>query len=742
VQLETVPNPYNFTAPVLSKDFFVGRREERAEIDYYLEYARCSKRPIHVAILGKRASGKSSLLNLTEDAAKSKHFSTTRIDLDEGDLANQLAFLYKVFDGVLNAACEEGAYGGLTSGTYQTYLQLVSAFAEAPPGLDTFPFVFPVQYAAAKRSRQSDAQVSETALRRDLGSINAALGRPMLLLVDEASAIAQSTIHLQKVRNVLMTVPGLMLMLAGTLEMLAAMGDAFSPIVRQFKKITLGPYKTVNETDELVRLPLQESGIIPDEIFDFDTKAQVREIHALTGGRPYEIQLICHMLFRRVQQKRAGAMKIDYGALEEVRRELETYPGWERHEALAEICGFDKGQLAALGVLGNCNGTATLDQLWSVHYIIGGTLGREDLQRYQTEFMSRSVFNERDGKLFFVGDEFDKIYAKYLAREHGIDARFFERGPHEFLSSQLRQHLDKFQKLRSLCGPENLSERYRSAARELFDPDSTEDVFVAQESAVEDLYFLAVEYASQSSIPVAVLTLALPWVIQEYIFFFEFPQGLEGMPELVGELRELIPRVEHLGGRANVEEKGFSGGDFGVVRRKLKESSNQRLRIRIAHNHVFRMAERYLADDTARALNHAHEAYEYREVLIGPALTNLGYVLMAGGEHSLAREVLESALAREYKPLYPALPLYDLAVLEAKEGRLQESLGRLDECLECLAGVPANRTVCLCVFVLSRKGDSLEVFEMRLVPNIVRVAQDARSTIEAILSDRAAMTGR
>ena len=104
--LSKIHNPYDFANPVKDQDLFVGRKDEMEEIKYYLDHARTAPRPINLAILGPRASGKTSILNMCELEAKTREFCTVRIDLDENDANTQLGFFYKIFDGLLASACE------------------------------------------------------------------------------------------------------------------------------------------------------------------------------------------------------------------------------------------------------------------------------------------------------------------------------------------------------------------------------------------------------------------------------------------------------------------------------------------------------------------------------------------------------------------------------------------------------------------------------------------------------------
>src|SRR5258706_7337183 len=93
-------NPYDFAYPVRDRKLFAGRSQEIADITYYLDQAKYSPNPMSIAILGPRASGKTSLLNMTELEARTREFCTARINLDESDGKSQLAFFQKLFDGI------------------------------------------------------------------------------------------------------------------------------------------------------------------------------------------------------------------------------------------------------------------------------------------------------------------------------------------------------------------------------------------------------------------------------------------------------------------------------------------------------------------------------------------------------------------------------------------------------------------------------------------------------------------
>jgi len=333
-------NPYNFANPVSDEALFVDRKRELADINYYLDLAGTSPQAINFALVGPRAIGKTSLLNMTEIEAKKRGFCTVRIDLDEGDSQTQIGFFFKLFDSTFNALCDLGAFGGIRGDTYRTYLQLVYGpparramdrmpapprECSASPSEYSFPFLFPIQYARAVSNGNANGQISDSALRSDLTALRAATKRPIILIFDEANVLTESRFLLQKTRNMFSSVPGFLVVMAGTPELFPAMDHVYSPVGRQFKKIFVHEFESPGATELCVRRPLESIGVVPEEVFDF-SGPQVKALHLLTGGRPYEIQLVCHTMFRKMQEHGTPNMQLDLEVLDELRLELETSP--------------------------------------------------------------------------------------------------------------------------------------------------------------------------------------------------------------------------------------------------------------------------------------------------------------------------------------------------------------------------------------------------------------------------------
>ena len=52
------------------------------------------------------------------------------------------------------------------------------------------------------------------------------------------------------------------------------------------------------------------------------TFRELCEIHDITGGRPYEIQLLCHFMFKRLQSGAGSRMRLSLAVLDDVLGEL------------------------------------------------------------------------------------------------------------------------------------------------------------------------------------------------------------------------------------------------------------------------------------------------------------------------------------------------------------------------------------------------------------------------------------
>src|SRR5206468_3125065 len=154
--------------------------------------------------------------------------------------------------------------------------------------------------------------------------------------------------------NVFMNSAGYMLVFAGTPRLFPVLDEVFSPIVRQFKKISVGAYADIRGTMRCVEAPLEAIGMELRTVIGEGGRTWhlVNQVHEVSGGRPYEIQLLCHFMFKRMQMSPVSSrLELTYDTLEDVRRELETAHDVDVRPVLAAIRRLDNNELEALGTL-------------------------------------------------------------------------------------------------------------------------------------------------------------------------------------------------------------------------------------------------------------------------------------------------------------------------------------------------------------------------------------------------------
>jgi len=140
-------NPFDFEKPVRDPELFAGRTKELKEIDYYLGLCRGEKPVFHnIAMIGTRAAGKTSLLNMIEHMAEEKRILAVKVSLNSESSTNDVTLFKEVFDAIMTRGAEVGMFGGIVGKIYR-------AFRTAVDMLDAsveFPLLFGTAYIGVK----------------------------------------------------------------------------------------------------------------------------------------------------------------------------------------------------------------------------------------------------------------------------------------------------------------------------------------------------------------------------------------------------------------------------------------------------------------------------------------------------------------------------------------------------------------------------------------------------------------
>jgi tetratricopeptide (TPR) repeat protein len=676
--------------------------------------------------LGTRASGKTSLLNMIDQKCRTRDLVPVRIDLDESHATSQMAFFAKVFDALAQTAFERGAFGGLTGKTYDAYITMMYAYDTSPDKL-WCPFLFPQQYARAMSLPNLTVQVSDAGLSRDLVTIRDALALPTVLLFDECNVLASHHVLLEKLRNLFMAVPGYMLVVTGTPDLFPAMDEVFSPIVRQFKKITVRGFADLNDTRECIEAPLETMDLVPRALIDSDT---VADLHKLTSGRPYELRLLCHSMFKRMQQGRAKTMILDTALLEEVRRELATTPATERRRIPSLLKGLRERDLLALAVLCSANACASFDELWRVSHVlqVAPSIPREDMRQYYDHFVTDGLLEERDNTVVFPGDEFDRIYTKYLARERGVDLAFHDWDLPTLWCATFDGWARETASLKPLWRvvTSDAEAAYGQAVELLIrGSDVSEALKDAPLRVFDGLYDCALERRGSDVVTLVRVHLTIGRI--HVVGWFQAP-SLEddaGKAAALAHLADVRQRLDDFDGVLDVALIPLPRLPIEEVSSWLEQQGPSILRFRWGVTHAAGVAAEHLDGRSQEALFDAQLAWRYTRdlaeplVLLGDLANNVGYVLLANGMTTDASALIERAMRRAdtgSETTVRVLLHYNFAMCEWALGRQASAIEHLGDAVRLSRPLAPRNVACLLTPVVNGEiGVFAEVKEVDLL---------------------------
>jgi hypothetical protein len=304
--LKLPANPYR-RSPIRDIANLAGRSQERKLLRYYFRLTASGDNP-HLALIGDRGIGKTSLLNAAQSIAEELSLLVVRLDLNQQKVQSIGRFWHDFYQSLILAAAKVDCWGGPQGVIYGEMLRMM--YAGAAHNIDKavlqMPFVFSCHKGTIDDFECPDALiVSDLAVCIDELKRKNRLG--IAFLIDEADCIGANVALLQMIRNVFQAVSGCSLVLAGTGSFFPIISDVFSPIPRQFHRIDVKPFGAWSETLELVLRPLFSS----DEVSSIaPTMQSVRDLHELCGGAPDETQLYCHHMFRVVETTAAKKMSL------------------------------------------------------------------------------------------------------------------------------------------------------------------------------------------------------------------------------------------------------------------------------------------------------------------------------------------------------------------------------------------------------------------------------------------------
>lgn len=313
------PNPYS-RQPIRRRDKLAGRSEELNRIQYYLRLLGAGN-VNHLALIGERGSGKTSILNAAETIATELSLLPIRINLDQGKSSSPGVFWSHLYAAMLLAVGKANCWGGQGSPIYAALFQMINARVLAP--LELAVLQLPVVIASHKGAL-AELECVDSLIVHDFEEIAVELEvngySGVVLLIDEGDCLGANKSLIQMFRNIFQQTSFYSLVLAGTDAIFPTLTDVFSPIPRQFHRISVTKFSHPLQTSELIRLPLQGFEKPLDELMpDWETEF---ELHSICSGDPQELQLYCHHMYRAAETAWAGGNHCRMSLLPEVFREV------------------------------------------------------------------------------------------------------------------------------------------------------------------------------------------------------------------------------------------------------------------------------------------------------------------------------------------------------------------------------------------------------------------------------------
>ena len=411
------PNPYNFLNPVSDEERFADRQEELQEIERYLAQAEAGNY-YHIGVTGSRAAGKSSLLNRVEELADKNDHLAVKISLDSQIVQDQLKFFKEVLDSIMAEGTDKNVIGDSLLDSFRNKVESLDPDIEASLGYSS-------TYIRAMQSQDPEPDIPQRVLSDDLENLYEKVEdggkKSIVLLLDEADLLAENDVILQKLRNVFSDIEGYNLVLSGTEELFERTDDVFSPMSRLFKRISIGPFESQDKTKECIVKPLSE-----EEEEDLDEQC-IGEIHGITGGSPYEVNLVAHHMYKRYNEG-ADEIALTPEVLDDVAEELDRIRESGHHEISDDIKRLMPNQLQVLISLLEF---PQVPKDWLVEFCLLDrveTIEPDNLSSLRNSkeltidsLVDQGIIQEdEDGNLSFAGSEFDRTYLKYYSASEGV----------------------------------------------------------------------------------------------------------------------------------------------------------------------------------------------------------------------------------------------------------------------------------------------------------------------------------
>jgi hypothetical protein len=243
------------------------------------------------------------------------------------------------------------------------------------------------------------------------------------------------------------------------------------------------------------------------------------------------------------------------------------------------------------------------------------------------------------------------------------------------------------------------------------------DPFASRSDMAEALYWCSISARKRTEFTIAAITLSMPWA-RIGVWYSVVDQSPDGrfLARFCEDFQQVAEKAAELGAGFDLSVKSLAVIPAATLEQRVTTSENSDLRERIGRQHCDLIGDAYLRkSDIEEAFFHAELGLKYAS-LAARHSNNIGYLNLAADRLDTAREFFVQSISQsksESESLCPALPTYNLAIVDAKLGHYPSSLAKLAELAASLSAISKRQRQCGCLFVPSYSDGALAFPEVK-----------------------------
>lgn len=415
-------NPYRYQSEIQNEEFFTGRKEELEEVEYLLSLTD-GDRPVYhdFSVIGPSGVGKSSFNQQVKNIAEKSNILTIQLDLNgtENFAKNDLfGEIYRKIVSKIDIGKLKSYKEAIKSITDEVEVDAQIARVVASPSdnsddIDNIP-------------KDRIVETLEQIYDKKFSDKNA-----ILIIIDNIKNI-QSIDTIRNLYDVFSDVSGYCLLLSGDINSFSQGNNNIHLRQVDTRIIELDRFSSVEQTESVVKKPLSSS--IEEEL----TEKTIDEIHQLTDGNPYEINLLAFYMYYHYEKENIDSLVLAPEVVRDAAKQISTTNTVEENKILNKIKDLDEMSIKILIPLVEA---PSMPEDWLVQYssllffdsTTTSQLGdlQDSIRRKISLLIEKNIIQEtEDDHLELNSNLYTSAFIKYYTLTLGVVDNFSVIGNH------------------------------------------------------------------------------------------------------------------------------------------------------------------------------------------------------------------------------------------------------------------------------------------------------------------------